>query len=260
MNRRITGLLLAALAFSAALPVHAETRYGNPDWSVTFTEGHKMESNFKTADINDEVSSMQPGDNVILTIKLKNEDRNATDWYMKNAVLESLETNSIANGGAYTYRLTYTGPGPDETVLYDSEKVGGTDDDANSRAAAREGLKEATGSLEDYFIVDTLSRRQSGTITLEIGLDGETQGNAYQDTLADLTMQFAVERRPSPVDTRIEPTERRIVNPNSIQELNSVQTSDDSQLVLYIVLLLTSGTALLLLALYCRKVRKKEEE
>ena len=34
-----------------------------------------------------------------------------------------------------------------------------------------------------------------GIITLEVALDGETQGNSYQDTLADLQMNFAVELR-----------------------------------------------------------------
>ena len=70
---------------------------------------------------------MQPGDRVVLTMKLKNEDSNATDWYMTNKVLDSLEasTNADANGGAYTYRLTYQNPAGQETILYDSERVGG---------------------------------------------------------------------------------------------------------------------------------------
>ena len=36
----------------------------------------------------------------------------------------------------------------------------------------------------------------SGTVTLKVSLDGETQGNSYQDSLADLRMRFAVEVTP----------------------------------------------------------------
>ncbi|NBK91629.1 hypothetical protein D5278_06475 [bacterium 1XD21-13] len=262
MKRTFIGLCLTAiLTFTTALPVYAQapnepyTVSGRDDWSVTFTDKQKMVSNFKTSDLNDEVSRMQPGDRVILTMKIKNEDSNATDWYMTNKVLDSLEasTKADANGGAYGYRLVYQNPAGQETVLFDSEKVGG-ENESLSRAAARVGLEEATTALEDYFILDTLKKGQSGIITLTVGLDGETQGNAYQDTLADLTMNFAVERRPSPENSTREPRETVIVR------ADTVRTADDNQLLLYTALLLTSGMVLLLLTLYCRKVAKKEEE
>ena len=41
--------------------------------------------------------------------------------------------------------------------------------------------------------LDTLAKGDKGRITLEVELDGETQGNDYQNTLADLQMNFAVE-------------------------------------------------------------------
>lgn len=262
MKRTFVGLCLTAiLTITAALPVYAQapnephTEYGKSGWNVTFTDKQKMESNFKTSDLNDEVSKMQPGDRVVLTMKLKNEDSNETDWYMTNKVLDSLEasTRSGANGGAYSYRLIYKNPAGQETVLYDSERVGG-ENEALSRATTRTGLEEATTALEDYFILDTLKKGQSGVITLTVGLDGETQGNAYQDTLADLTMNFAVERRPSPENSTREPREVTIVR------ADTVRTADDNQLLLYTALLLTSGMLLLLLTLYCRKVMRKEEE
>ena len=254
MKRTFIGLCLTAiLTFTTALPVYAQapnepyTHTGERDWNVTFTDKQKMVSNFKTSDLNDEVSRMQPGDRVILTMKIKNEDSNATDWYMTNKVLDSLEasTKADANGGAYSYRLVYQNPAGQETVLFDSEKVGG-ENESLSRAAARVGLEEATTALEDYFILDTLKKGQSGIITLTVGLDGETQ--------ADLTMNFAVERRPSPENSTREPRETVIVR------ADTVRTADDNQLLLYTALLLTSGMVLLLLTLYCRKVAKKEEE
>lgn len=268
MKRKLASLcLLAVLAFTVALPVHAQapekkepyTEYGNPGWNVTFTDKQKMENNFKTADMNDAVSKLQPGDRIIFTVNLRNEDSNATDWYMTNKVLDSLEasTGAGANGGAYTYRLVYHGPGG-ENILFDSEKIGGDEvsDGAAARQAAgakgREGLEEATAALEEYFILDTLNKGQSGTITLTVGLEGESQGNAYQNTFADLTMNFAVERRPSPANIVREPKQITLVR------ADTVRTGDDSQLLFYTALFLTSGMMLLLLSLYVRKEMKEE--
>ena len=73
-----------------------------------------------------------------------------------------------------------------------------------------------------------------------MALDGETQGNSYQDTLADLQMNFAVELRddlptqptpnqpgnpPTPVDDT-QPT------PEPGRRTDVVRTSDESQLPL----------------------------
>lgn len=268
MRKKLVGLcLLGILSFIMVLPVYAQapekkepyTIEGNSDWRVTFTAQKKMQSNFKTADINDEVKRLQPGDRIILTMNLKNEDSNTTDWYMTNKVLDSLETstNADAGNGAYSYRLVYEGPSR-ETVLFDSEKVGGGGEDEQIGRAAirkeREGLEEATAALENYFILDTLNKGESGKIILTVGLEGETQGNAYQNTFADLTMNFAVERRPSPVNSTREPKRVTIVR------ADTVRTADDNQLLLYTALFLTSGMMLLLLSLYFRKVMKKEEE
>ena len=108
---------------------------------------------------------------------------------MTNEVLQTLEdSQSVAEGGAYTYILTYVGADGEE-VLYSSEAVGGEGD-----SEAGEGLHQATDALEDYFYLDQLAEGESGYVQLVVKLDGETQGNAYQDTLAKLIMNFAVEK------------------------------------------------------------------
>ena len=109
---------------------------------------------------------------------------------MTNKVLHSLEDrskNSGIKGGAYTYLLTYTSPTGAVSTIFDSDTVGG-----EGVSAAGVGLHQATESLKDFFFLDTLDKGQTGRITLKIELDGETQGNDYQDTLADLQMNFAV--------------------------------------------------------------------
>ncbi len=267
----LSGLLALCLAF----PVHAETYYGDESWKVAFTSEKKMESSFSTADINDVVGGMQPGDNVIITLDLKNENNTTTDWYMRNEVLYSLEdrsANKETSGGAYTYRLTYTNKDGEVQSLFDSDTVGG-ESAADTISRMGEGLKSATNALKDYFYLDTLSKGVGGTITLEVALDGETQGNDYQNTLADLQMDFAVELRdtaggggggggdtpgtPNPPNTPGTPDE-----PDSnTSRTGVVRTGDENPILLYTAI---SGITGLLLLLFCiyqfREYKKRREE
>ena len=271
-QRALPYLLSSLVAFSFAIPAQAETYYGDENWKVAFTSEDKMESSFSTADINDVIGGMQPGDNVIITLNLKNENRTITDWYMRNEVLYSLEdrsTNKETSGGAYTYRLVYTDKDGEVNTLFDSDTVGGESaDDTISRMG--EGLKSATNALKDYFYLDTLAKGAGGVVTLEVALDGETQGNHYQDTLADLQMDFAVELRDTPgggggggggtPDTPGTPNTPDTPG-STTSRTGVVRTGDDNQIVLFSVI---SGVTGLLLLLYCiynlRAYRKRREE
>ncbi len=248
MRRKIWKLLLAvSLLASMAMTAYAETSHGNPDWAVTFTSEKKMVSNFKTADLNDVILGIQPGDNVIITLALKNENNTATDWYMTNEVLYSLEdrsTNAGTSGGAYTYKLAYTGPDGEEDILFDSDTVGG-----EGASGAGEGLRQATDALSDYFFLDTLKKGQSGKVVLEIALDGDTQGNDYQDTLADLQMNFAVELNAGGTDT-----------PNPGRRGDIVKTGDEMTLTPFIIVACVTGTLLLLFVFYAQREREKERK
>ena len=252
MKNKIFGLIvMLCLFFAMTSAVNAETSKGADNWKVTFTSDKKMESNFKTSDLDDVIYAMQPGDTAVLELAVKNGYSKKTDWYMKNAVLYSLEDrskNSATEGGAYTYRLVYTDPSNNETVLFDSDDVGG--DNAISN---REGLKEATNALEDYFYLDTLKSGKSGKITLTVSLDGETQGNDYQDTLADLQMQFAVEL-PTTTTTENKKTINQVLN------RTIVKTGDDSMPIPYLIAFGVSGLLLLFLAIFMFKKDKKKEK
>ncbi len=204
-----------------------------------------MESNFRTADMDDAVSGLQPGDTITFELDLKNENSTATDWYMTNKVLYSLEDRSANRGtagGAYTYVLSYKDHNGEETLLFSSDTVGG-----ENISAGGEGLHEATGALEDYFYLDTLTTGQVGSISLVVSLDGETQGNDYQDTLADLQMNFAVELNVTPTE---EEQSRRT---------NIVKTSDESDLGGLFAAMTVSGVLLLGMAVYSLRQGRKEK-
>lgn len=271
MRKRIFCLMMTAvLSLGTALPVLAEDHTGSKDWQVTF-DGSKMGSNVNASEMAEEISSIQPGDTMRLQIALKNSSSHSTGWYMSNKVIETLEDDAeTASGGAYTYRLTYTDPQGVEDVLYSNETVGGED----TPKGAGEGLKQATGSLEDYFFLDTLESGQGGKVFLTVGLDGESQGNDYQDTLARLQMNFAVENDVRSKEITVTPTPRTITN--TVRQVldqtihitdertplavlaRSVQTNDPTLILPYCAAALAAGIILLFLGIAALKRRDRE--
>lgn len=262
----------AALALLACflLPAHAEEFNGSRNWSVTF-DGEEMISSFVTNDLKEPIAGLEPGDEVVLSVTLKNEADYATNWYMTNEVLKSLE-DGIANGGAYTYILRYLGSG-EEMELYNSDAVGGDES---------QGLLEATDSLKDYFYLDRLEAGDAAKISLEIGLDGETQGNAYQGAQATLQMNFAAEQAaeepntdepapptpsaqvsPGPGDGTgggTNPTATPKPTPGKSLKTSNIKTGDESRLGLWTALLILSTASALLLIVFAVKNRRKDGE
>ena len=247
MKKKLIGaLLVLALLASLCASASADHLTGSDGWLVTFTAAEKMETNFDTgAALSESYAGLQPGDDITLTVTLRNDHTQDTDWYMTNNVLKSLEDeakSSQAHGAGYTYRLTYTSPKGDVRVLFDSENVGG-----EAVSAAGEGLHEATSALKDYFFLDTLASKDSATITLFMMLDGESQGNDYQDTNASLKMNFAVELKPS--------TTPRSPGGN---RPTLVRTGDETNLMPAYIVMAVSG--LLFLAFAVDGVRQRRKE
>ena len=126
MRKKIIRFVLM-LVMLAAIPmsVSAEDFKGKDGWKVSF-DGDKMDSTFKSSDIDEAVYKLQPGDSIEITLTLENTYHADTDWYMANEVLQSLEdSDNSANGGAYSYILNYVNPRGESTLLYSSESIGG---------------------------------------------------------------------------------------------------------------------------------------
>lgn len=273
MKRKSLALaMMAVMLAGSALTVRAEHHLvGGDQWKVQFT-GKEMKSTFTSQDITNAISAIEPGDDIEIKIKLENTDSRKATWYMTNEVLQTLEeSQNAASGGAYTYNLTYTsGDSTQEPlILYDSENVGG-----EKNSAAGEGLKEVMSSLDDkdWLYMDQLKPKGTGTISLTVGLDGETQGNGYQNTLARLQLNFAVERAaaasssggsggsgggsgssgggtsstPAPAPASV------------VYSPGAVQTGDPSSMLLWSAAALTSGLALMVFVV-CFYKKKREE-
>ena len=228
MKKIISAALALCLLLALSIPALADHLDGESGWTVVFTADAKMESNFSTSGYTDAVSQLLPGDDVTLTVALINAYNLEADWYMSNEVITSLEDSSSASGGAYEYELTYNGPGGSRT-LYSSETVGGEDS---------EGLHEATNALEDFFFLDTIPAGARATVELTVKLDGETQGNDYAKTMADLSMNFAVE----------------------YSEGKIVVTGDPTRLLPFYIAMAVSGAALLALGFVSVHRHRKERK
>ena len=243
MKKKVLCLVMAmVMVVGAGISVQAEDYEGKDGWVANF-DGKEIKSNFGTSNLTEEAKSIQPGDSITLKVGIKNSDSGKTDWYMTNEAIQSLEdANSVANGGAYEYRLAYINAAGKETELYNSETVGG------EGASSKEGLHQATDSLEEYFYLDRLDPGQSGMVKLRVKVDGETQGNDYQETLALLKMTFAVEKVTESTIRKV-PGEDKVIT-------NRVKTRDTNKILLFCALALVSGIILLILALMSMKRRR----
>ena len=192
MKKKIAALILIfAMMVTLAAVAFAEEFDGQSGWKVEFGADKLLHSNFKTSDIADTISNMQPGDTVTMNITLKNPTGYILEWYMLNEIINSLEdTQAKAAGGGYTYLLTYKPSEGAMKTLYDSKKVGGEQATENKTI---EGLNEVESNLKNYMYLETMYANKSGLMTLTVSLDGESQGNSYQDSVADLRLRFATE-------------------------------------------------------------------
>lgn len=258
MKKKILCLVMTlVMTAGAATTAFARDYQGADGWQVTF-DGSKMSSNFQDNDVTDEMANIQPGDSIELKVNVMNSDSGSTDWYMTNEVIQTLEdAQESAEGGGYSYRLTYVGSDNTENVLYDSTTVGG-----EGTSKAGEGLKQVDNSTQEYFYLGRLASGESGMVHLTVGVEGETQGNGYQLTLAKLRMNFATEKVAPDTITTIEKTETTEVREEDkiITTTKRVKTGDTNLMLRYSLIALVSGVVCLVLAVVTMNRRKKEAE
>ena len=268
MKNKYFGIIFASLLVLLLAGIAQANSLQGKQWNVSFTTDNetRLVSDFDDFQqgFADEVRQLQPGDDITFTVNLDNSNPHTADWYMSNKVISSLEdSKAAARGGGYSYLLTYTGPST-ELTLYDSQTVGG---DTNE---GKEGLKEATNALDDFLYLDTLSQGQKGQVKLVVALDGETQGNDYMNTLANLKMNFAVELNNV---TPENPTTGNPENPTTTPGTNTstgggssrtpgtvVKTGDNSRLMTLYIIMAVSGVLFLILAIDSVRRRRKEKK
>ena len=105
----------------------------------------------------------------------------------------------------------------------------------------KDALQNVTSSLEDYFYLDDLAVGENAKVLLTVGLDGETQGNSYQNTFAELQMNFAVE------------------NGETKKIVQAPHTGDSTQMGMYGMVALVAGLGCMLLLFFRLKDGRKAQ-
>ncbi len=210
MKRKTIVLLLTlVMVFSMSSSAFAEHMTGGDSWEVVF-KNDDVESTFGGDEFADVLEGLQPGDDLTIKVKVKNEGGKTVDWYMQNEILETLEdAKEGAFGGGYTFILKYIDTKGEEKEIYNSNTVGGEgqgeapvepaepsegDEPAEENT---EGLHEVDSALKEYMFLERMDTGKEGEVELYIALEGESQINSYQDTVAALRMRFAVEIVPT---------------------------------------------------------------
>lgn len=179
------GILLLSLLFGQAASAE---EYSAGDGFFCAFDGQGIESSFLSpGELSSELSGLQPGDSMTFSVRVENRNDTGCDWYLSNEILESMEDKSPANGGAYGYGLLWTPDDGETRELYRSVRVGG-----EREGDGREGLHDVEG-LSEFFYLDHTAGGSGGEVSLTVSLNGETQVNSYQNTLAKLALSFAVE-------------------------------------------------------------------
>lgn len=90
-----------------------------------------------------------------------------------------------------------------------------------------------------------------GKIELQVTLDGETQGNDYQNTLARLQMSFAAEV--------VEGGNTTVTKPG--KDIKIIKTGDNSNIIMYLSLAaFAAGMIILIIAILLVKRRKENKK
>lgn len=240
--RRISILLAScvlALSLGAASCFAESTTI---DGEATFN-GNEIQSTLDSGEVVKAFNDLQPGDDITVRVKYRNDYSEDTDWYMANETVQTLEktdaarkvvegTGTAENGG-YTYSIVNTDKNGKDTVLFSNEEVGG-----DAKPGGMEGLEQATNALDDWFYIQTLGKGQSGVITMKVAFEGETEVNDYMDTDGEVLVRFAVELTKNGVPDK---------GPS-----HQTKTGDDFPIWPFLLMML-AGIVMLLLLLWRRR-------
>lgn len=242
--------LVIVMIAGSAMSVSAESYdYTKEDFHCYYQNGTMVE-NYDGKTVAQFAEDLQPGDDMTFRVVYENRSKDTTDWYMENAIAKTLEDTRAravqvrgigkAENGGYSYELIHVDKNGAEDILFNSDgidKVFGSLDDKD--VTGREGLKQATTALEDWFYVQTLEPGESGEVILKVALEGETEVNDYMDTDGELNVRFAVEKP--------EPGTRKIV-----------KTGDYTNITRWVAVMMAAGVLLLILAIFSKKKDRKE--
>jgi len=238
---KLVTILLLSLMITLGM---STTAFAADGGTYTF-DGNTISDNAGQS-IDEQISNLEPGDDITIDFTYTNASDATTYWYMENTIIKTLEDAADQNGG-YTYKLTDNGE-----VIFNSEAVGGEqtpDGISEGLEGVNDALKGDSNSDEDkWFFIQELTPGQSGHTELYVALDGESQINSYENTNGQLQVNYAVEKQP--------PGKDKVINKPG----TSTKTGDTFNPLFAILALTAALIAMLLAVLSYFKDRKDGEE
>lgn len=227
MKKKIMNVILAltlVMGFNnIAITTHAAEDNLSYSWDVTY-DGSKFSSTYDSKDA--VIKNAMPGDTITYTVNYINASKEDTDFYLNADVVKSLEDKSVAEGGAYSFKITNNGES-----IFDSETIGG---DAEEVV----GLKQVNGNEGAYFSLGTVKtgNANKGTVQITIVLDGNSQTNSYMDAAANLEIKFGAE------DTESAKRGKTIINKKVNTITKNVPITTKKSIVKQVLKTLDNGT------------------
>lgn len=222
------GLCMAMMG--SVVQVHAYDE--SPLISFDGEAANYFEFNTDRKDLSEKFEGMFPGETRSETFTLVNNDKRELKFYLNTKVLKDLtDTNNHA-----VYDITFARDGE---VFYD-----GTIGDQGTL------VDLGNQSMGENMLIATLNENESSAITMSIGIDGDSMGNAYQNAATDLQFVFSVQ-----YDDPIAP------QPTIVQRfVDAVKTGDYTTLAPYIIALVAAIAGIIGLLITRKKRNAKEGE
>lgn len=182
MKNKILNIVLALTVVIAGVAVFSNTANAEEvpvAWGVEYTKEGKVVSHFSDAYPNgtkEALKDLMPGDKLTYTVTYTNNTTEAANFYVNAGVAKNFEDATGAKGGAYSYVITNTKSDGSSLVLFDSETVGGDNDQTI-------GLNQVDKGEDSYFTLGSVPAGKSGVVKVTVKLDGNTINNAYMETV-----------------------------------------------------------------------------
>ena len=261
MKRILCLAMTVVMVLGASLTVNAAELENSKSWTVRYSGGSDLvtELGEGQSSLSLSFSDIEPGESISLEAKIVNDTNKRTDWYLSNDIVKAFEKvkdSVVAQGGAYTYLLTYHGPENAEAVaIYNSSEVGGTDE-TNGDGLGEMKLHEAG----EYIYLDRLDPKEEAYVRLYVKLNGETLTDGYQGQNAELTLNFAVEKiNEGTIRKEITKINKETVVTSVPNKVVIVPTGDNAQVVLFSSLAMASGLVLIAVAVKM-SIKKRSEK
>ncbi len=229
--------------------------------TVEFTKDNRLVYQGST-EMGDAFIGMAPGEENSQSLTIKNNNSHTTTFYMNTETLDYFEREREASGGLYDVKLTLQPPSGSEVVLYDSS-LGGATQAGSTYISDEQGINAINDSaISNTTFLTTLSKGQTATLELTIGLDGESIRSEYAEAFGQLGFGFE-----AMYDT---PTKKVIVNQETIPSsgarnevvqtfknvIVAVKTGDTTAVGFFVAVIIVGIAAIALTG----KRRKKAEE